>query len=229
MSIARVSSFTACLLVSAAGFSGAFAQVKPDYSATDIEKTFSCEELYDAPTLNDGSCGESYSDDPNPGRPWDPRKDRIGAPRPTPVATPATNRLTNSRPRAEEESAVVLLPQLSGMRDLLIEFDNDSAELTERAKANAQEFATALKGRQLSNVKFAIDGHTSASGGTAHNQDLSERRAKALVAYLETLGVDGTRFQVTGHGETRLIDTEDPDSPLNRRVEARRLDGPAPR
>lgn len=226
MSIVRVSSIAACLLVSAAGSSIALAQVTADYTSEDIEKTFSCEELYDAPTLNDGSCGASYSDDPNPGRPWNPREDRIGKPRP---ATPTISRLNPNRPRADEPAAIAQLAQLTGQRDLLIEFDNDSAELTDRAKANAIEFADALKGRKLGNVKFAIDGHTSASGDTAHNQDLSERRAKALVAFLATQNIDVSRFEVTGHGETRLLDTQDPDSGLNRRVEARRLDGPAPR
>jgi len=71
-------------------------------------------------------------------------------------------------------------------------------------------------------VRVRIDGHTDSDGPAAYNQDLSERRAKAVRDYfVEQGGLDASRFEVKGFGESRPAAPN--DSPAqkrrNRRVE----------
>lgn len=71
-------------------------------------------------------------------------------------------------------------------------------------------------------VRVRIDGHTDSDGPAAYNQDLSERRARAVRDYLvEQGGLDASRFEVKGFGESRPAVPN--DSPAqkrrNRRVE----------
>ena len=110
-------------------------------------------------------------------------------------------------------------PARAGAFDLLITFDLGSDELSAQAKENLAEFAKALQDANLATTSFNVDGHTDARGSNAFNQTLSERRAAAVVDYLETLGVDRSRLQAQGHGENQPRDA-DPFAPINRRVEA---------
>ena len=48
--------------------------------------------------------------------------------------------------------------------DMLINFDLNSAELTEQARANLNEFAKALKDERLRAATFIVEGYTDASG-----------------------------------------------------------------
>lgn len=65
-----------------------------------------------------------------------------------------------------------------------------------------------------------IIGHTDASGGHAHNQDLSERRAAAVMAALQQRGVQ-IDLRSSGVGETEPVCEDDTDEchEQNRRVE----------
>ncbi|MEI9808091.1 MAG: OmpA family protein [Bacteroidota bacterium] len=54
-------------------------------------------------------------------------------------------------------------------------------------------------------TKLAIDGHTDNVGSDASNQKLSENRANAVKSYLVKQGVDESRLNVTGHGESEPI------------------------
>lgn len=103
--------------------------------------------------------------------------------------------------------------------DLLITFELGSDELSAQAKENLAEFARALNDPNLSSTNFNVDGHTDARGSDAFNRTLSERRAAAVVDYLESLGVDRARLQAQGHGESQPRDA-DPFAAINRRVEA---------
>jgi outer membrane protein OmpA-like peptidoglycan-associated protein len=68
-----------------------------------------------------------------------------------------------------------------------------------------------------------IEGHTDNRGSKAHNQGLSERRAKAVVDYLVDKGIDQKRLKSAGFGLDRPI--ADNASPIgrakNRRTEFR--------
>jgi outer membrane protein OmpA-like peptidoglycan-associated protein len=54
-------------------------------------------------------------------------------------------------------------------------------------------------------TKLTIEGHTDAQGDEAKNQDLSQRRAEAVVAYLVKRGVAQQRLEAKGYGETRPV------------------------
>jgi outer membrane protein OmpA-like peptidoglycan-associated protein len=108
-------------------------------------------------------------------------------------------------------------------RDLLITFDNNSSSLTPQARSNAKVFAEAIRSPELASMRFEIAGHTNATGSREMNLALSQRRAQALVDYLQGLGVDPSRLQPRGYGFEQPIDPADPRAPRNRRVEARRL------
>ena len=66
-----------------------------------------------------------------------------------------------------------------------------------------------------------VAGHTDSTGTDAYNQDLSERRARSVVAYLGTRNVRADRMIPIGAGETHPVATNDTDAgrQLNRRVE----------
>jgi len=66
-----------------------------------------------------------------------------------------------------------------------------------------------------------INGHTDSTGGQAHNQALSERRAMSVANYLNGRNVDGRRMSVVGYGPSRPIasNTTAAGRAQNRRVE----------
>jgi outer membrane protein OmpA-like peptidoglycan-associated protein len=70
-------------------------------------------------------------------------------------------------------------------------------------------------------LKAQIHGHTCWIGTEAYNQQLSERRAKAVVNYLVNKGVAPNRLSMKGFGETRPAASNDTKKgrELNRRVE----------
>ncbi len=102
--------------------------------------------------------------------------------------------------------------------DMLINFNLDSAELTDTAAANLEKFAKALKDQRLAAAKFVIEGHTDASGGESYNQSLSEKRANAVTSFLVSRGITSSKLQAKGIGESNPREA-DPLSPANRRVE----------
>lgn len=106
-----------------------------------------------------------------------------------------------------------------GAFDLLITFDFASARLTPQAQQNLSEFAKALESDKLGTTRFNIDGYTDARGPSDYNLTLSNRRAEAVVSYLESLGISRSRLVSAGHGEKNPR-VDDPFAPINRRVEA---------
>jgi len=68
-----------------------------------------------------------------------------------------------------------------------------------------------------------VAGHTDAVGPEEYNQQLSEKRAESVKAYLVEHGVAADRISVIGYGEARPRDTNDTieGRRLNRRVEVK--------
>ena len=104
--------------------------------------------------------------------------------------------------------------------DMLINFSLDSADLTTQAQDNLAQFAKALKDQRIAAAKFVVEGYTDASGSKSHNQDLSERRAESVTAFLLDNGVSRDRLQAIGMGE-KDPRVPNPMDPQNRRVEMR--------
>jgi outer membrane protein OmpA-like peptidoglycan-associated protein len=70
-------------------------------------------------------------------------------------------------------------------------------------------------------AKVRVEGHTDNRGGAKHNQDLSQRRAAAVVKYLVGKKVARDRLDPAGFGQDRPIADNDSDTgrATNRRVE----------
>jgi outer membrane protein OmpA-like peptidoglycan-associated protein len=109
--------------------------------------------------------------------------------------------------------------------DVLFDFDKDAIRPDARA---ALEDISASIAKRFPGASVEIRGHTDAKGGDAYNQDLSERRAASVRAWLAGQGgiADG-RMRAFGLGErapvapnTRPDGSDDPAGrQRNRRVE----------
>jgi len=100
-----------------------------------------------------------------------------------------------------------------------IRFDFDSAELKKESAPLLAQLYGGLVGAPSEEI--VVEGHTSSEGSEAYNQDLSERRAQAVVDDLVRRGIDPSRIRALGMGELDPIaDNEDEAGrSLNRRVE----------
>ncbi len=103
-------------------------------------------------------------------------------------------------------------------RDIRMSFERGSAELTAAARATLDRFAAGLV-RVGSFRPFVVEGHTDSSGGRAVNAALSMARARGVVDYLATRGVDRSRLKARGLGFDRPLPGRGADDPANRRVE----------
>jgi OOP family OmpA-OmpF porin len=103
-------------------------------------------------------------------------------------------------------------------------FDIDKTDLKPESKATLDEVAKLLK--SAPSLRIEIAGHTDNSGGADHNMKLSVGRAAAVVnALVNSYGIDRTRLQPNGYGDTRPAAPNDGDQgrAKNRRVELRKL------
>jgi outer membrane protein OmpA-like peptidoglycan-associated protein len=105
-----------------------------------------------------------------------------------------------------------------------VNFEFDRAEIRAASRPILDQAATRLK--QCGGERLRVEGHTDSIGDEAYNQDLSERRARAVRDYLVSRGVDGSRITAAGFGESKPVATNDtPEGRfLNRRVEVRFLE-----
>jgi OOP family OmpA-OmpF porin len=104
----------------------------------------------------------------------------------------------------------------------MVLFDFNSANLKEEVFPLLDEVVKILE--KNPEIKGEIQGHTDSRGAEAYNQDLSERRAKAVEDYLESKGIDRARLTSKGYGETQPIASNDTEEGRreNRRVELKR-------
>lgn len=98
-------------------------------------------------------------------------------------------------------------------------FAQESDELASASRDNLRRLAGSFE--KYPNTRIMIVGHSDTQGGTDHNQSLSERRAQALAAFLEQIGVGRARMTTIGRGDAEPIATNDTDAgrQWNRRVE----------
>ena len=98
-------------------------------------------------------------------------------------------------------------------------FPFNSTEILSDGKTNLTSLANSLE--KYPNSDILIVGHTDSVGTDAYNLDLSQRRAAAASAYLQSQGVPASRLHATGKGESEPIQSNDTDAgrAQNRRVE----------
>lgn len=105
------------------------------------------------------------------------------------------------------------------MKENMVNFAFDSANLTETAKTNIDKLAKILADNPDTDIN--IYGHTDSKGADAYNLTLSEKRANAVKNYLIAKGVASSRMIAMGMGEKEPIASNDTDAgrAQNRRVE----------
>ena len=106
----------------------------------------------------------------------------------------------------------------------MIYFDLDKSFIRKDAAIELAKILDVLQ--QNPTIKIDVRSHTDSRNTAQYNADLSERRAKATVAWLISKGIDKARLSGHGFGESRLVNgctdgvkCTEQDHQLNRRSE----------
>jgi outer membrane protein OmpA-like peptidoglycan-associated protein len=120
---------------------------------------------------------------------------------------------------------IALQPMGIGAKIVLnnVFFDTGKATLRPESFPELNRLANILL--EYKNIQVEISGHTDNVGSDNYNQGLSERRAKAVMDYILTRGVDPFQIVAVGYGESqpRADNATSAGKQLNRRVEAKIL------
>ncbi|MBP5515341.1 MAG: OmpA family protein [Bacteroidales bacterium] len=102
-------------------------------------------------------------------------------------------------------------------------FDYDKSTLLQQSYNELQQLLALLK--EYPEMRIEVRGHTDGRGSVDYNNRLSENRAKAVVDFLVSKGVDQRRLQYKGFGKSMPIDSNATEAgrARNRRVEFRIL------
>ena len=117
-------------------------------------------------------------------------------------AATAEARLADMRQQlAEYKTQMTSLGTTLVLQDVI--FEVGKAEL----KPGAADRLAALVNYLSANadVQVQIAGHTDSQGSDAFNQDLSQRRAEAVAAHMQSRGIDRARIETVGYGESKPI------------------------
>jgi outer membrane protein OmpA-like peptidoglycan-associated protein len=135
------------------------------------------------------------------------------APSPRAVAVPETTHVSEPPPAATKPERAVAVHR--------IHFDFGSDRLTDESMQILDTIVHAMKADRA--WRASIEGHTDALGSPDYNQALSERRAQAAHAYLQSAGIAPGRLSVIGFGASRPVAPHDARGHAsNRRVELHR-------
>ena len=86
-------------------------------------------------------------------------------------------------------------------------FDVDTSTLKPGAYTEIARVADVLN--RYPQTTLRVEGHTDSKGSEGYNQTLSEKRALAVKSALTQRGVDPTRIQTVGFGESQPISSDD--------------------
>ena len=108
--------------------------------------------------------------------------------------------------------------------DLKVNFAFDSAQLDNESLLTLDVLGRALSSEALKGQAIEIVGHTDAKGSLEYNDALSQRRAAAVVTYIvRNFTLDPALISSKGMGERQLLDKDNPEDGINRRVEIRNV------
>lgn len=93
-----------------------------------------------------------------------------------------------------------LISFIQGEKSTLL-FVVNSAVISDESNAKLKELTDLLS--TYSNVNVIIEGHASSDGSMSYNQKLSEKRANSVKDALVGMGVDASRLETIGYGETK--------------------------
>ena len=87
-----------------------------------------------------------------------------------------------------------------------IHFDYDDATIRLADIELLDRFADVV-GHHFDGALITVEGFADPAGSVAYNQDLSERRAQSVAAYVQTEGeLDAARIRTIGYGESRPVE-----------------------
>lgn len=105
--------------------------------------------------------------------------------------------------------------------NLLVNFDNNKSAVADQYLSEIAKVAQFME--QYPHTQLTINGHTSTIGEAAYNQQLSEKRAQAIVNVLvNNFSISQNRLTAVGYGEEQLINEANTSSAhaQNRRIQA---------
>ena len=105
-----------------------------------------------------------------------------------------------------------------GLVDLQMTFAKSSWTLTDADEATADTLTRVLLEPANAKKIVEIGGHANSTGNAASNDDLSKKRADAVLAYLVANGVPAARLKTVGYGSREPLQGKDPAAPENQRV-----------
>ncbi|MEL6561773.1 MAG: OmpA family protein, partial [Bacteroidota bacterium] len=116
----------------------------------------------------------------------------------------------------EEPKEPEILPIPSNQ---IVYFPFESAELTDAAQNELREVIKIMASRQ--DVTVELKGHTDRRGTESYNDDLSARRAKAVMDFLTKNQISGSKIKMLYFGEKQLVSSgsTSQEHQKNRRVE----------
>lgn len=119
--------------------------------------------------------------------------------------------------------------KMTAALDFHLPFAVGSARLGSGAAAQLDALGAVIAELGPQGYRFALYGHTDASGSVARNETLSRQRAEAVADYLQRKWAIPTAWlDVQGLAATRLLDAANPFADINRRVEAAVTRRPSP-
>jgi len=104
-----------------------------------------------------------------------------------------------------------------------VNFAFNRADLLSQGKADLHAVIPDLEADH--DLTLLIEGHTDSVGSDAYNQQLSERRAESVKAYLVSKGIAESRIETKGYGESQPVASNDTEAgrAKNRRVELKEI------
>lgn len=135
--------------------------------------------------------------------------------RPTPRPAPPPSASADAPPPAPPPPAGLVLDGIL--------FDRGSATI--QAESNPRLDRVVEYMTHMTSVRIRISGHTDNVGDPRRNQALSESRAQAVRDYLVAHGIDASRIEAVGYGDTMPVASNDTEEgrAQNRRIEAEEL------
>ena len=101
-----------------------------------------------------------------------------------------------------------------------VKFEAGSADIALEGIATLNKLATEIREFNPNTIAVKAIGHTSKSGAAKYNQILSERRAQAVVKYLQSLGLS-QKLVAEGKGFSSPLSGISPQDPRQQRTEIR--------
>ena len=129
----------------------------------------------------------------------------------------------HNQPSAASASPVAPVAQTAAVAPVpdlgTVHFDTNKATLTPEGQAALQQAAAAMKANP--NVHLRIEGFTDSTGSASHNHTLSDQRARTVVDYLQSQGIDRSRLTGQGFAAAKQVETNETAQGKadNRRVE----------